>query len=144
LSSIENVWLRRLALCQCGWITFPSRWQLNDKVISSMECHVFLIPVNAITVTATFDLWMSWRGFDTFVLAVNYINKKWEPCHVTVGIFKVHETLGVAMVVQFDDLLAWYNLLDKIIAYVKDKGANLNTFVMALTNILSCVPFLLP
>lgn len=58
--------------------------------------------------------------------------------------FEVHETLGVAMVVQFEDLLAWYNLLDKVIAYVKNKGANLNTFVMALTNILSCIPFLLP
>jgi hypothetical protein len=37
---------------------------------------------------------------------VNYINKKWEPCHVTMGIFEVHEALGVAMAVQFKDLLA--------------------------------------
>jgi hypothetical protein len=61
-----------------------------------------------------------------------------------MGIFEVHEALGVAMAVQFKDLLAWYNLLDKVITYVKDKGSNLNTFVMALTNILSCALFLLP
>jgi hypothetical protein len=70
-----------------------------------MECHVVLVFANAITVTTTFDLWMSRRGFDTFVLVVNFINKKSEPCHVNVGIFEVHETLKVAMVVQFENLL---------------------------------------
>jgi hypothetical protein len=75
---------------------------------------------------------------------MNYINKKWEPCHVIVGIFEVHETLKVAMAIQFKDLLAWYNLLDTIIAYVKDEGVNLNTFTMTLISIVSCILFLLP
>jgi hypothetical protein len=69
-----------------------------------MECHVLFVLFNAIIVIATFDLWMSQRSFDMFALIVNYINKMWEPCHVTVGIFEVHETLGVAMAVQFKDL----------------------------------------
>jgi hypothetical protein len=56
-------------------------------VSKTMEHHVLLTFINATTVTATFDLWMSQRGFDTFALVVNYINKKWEPCHVTMGIF---------------------------------------------------------
>jgi hypothetical protein len=45
---------------------------------------------------------MSRKGFDTFALIMNYINKKWEPCHVIVGIFEIHETLRVAMVVQIE------------------------------------------
>jgi len=48
------------------------------------------------------------------------------------------------MVVHFKDFLAQYNLLNKIIAYVKDKGINLNTFIVALINVVSCVFFLLP
>ncbi len=37
-------------------------------------------------------------------------------------------------------LLAWHELLNKVITYVKDEGANLSTLTMALTNIVSCVP----
>jgi hypothetical protein len=40
------------------------------------------------------------------------------------------------MALQLKDLLVWYNLLDKIIAYVKDEGAIVNTFTIALTNIM--------
>jgi hypothetical protein len=48
------------------------------------------------------------------------------------------------MVVQLKDLFIWYELLDKVIAYVKDEGANLNTFTTTLTSIISCVPLQLP
>jgi hypothetical protein len=44
------------------------------------------------------------------------------------------------MVVKLRDLFAWYELLDKVIAYVKDEGANLNTLIIRLTSIISCVP----
>jgi hypothetical protein len=107
-------------------------------VSKTMERHVLPTLVNSITIIAIFYLWMSRRGFDTFVLVMNYINKKWEPCYVVVGIFEVHETLKAAMAIQFKDLLVRYNLLDKIIAYVKDEGVNLNTFTMTLINIVSC------
>jgi hypothetical protein len=32
------------------------------------------------------------------------------------------------------DLLTWYDLLDKIIAYVKDESAKMNTLTMTLTS----------
>jgi hypothetical protein len=60
-----------------------------------MKHHVLPTLVDAITITTTFDMWMSLGGFDTFSIVVYYINKKWELCHVTVGIFEVHETLGL-------------------------------------------------
>jgi hypothetical protein len=46
------------------------------------------------------------------------------------------------MVIQSNDLFAHYDLLDKVIAYVKDEGANLNTFTITLSSIISCVPLL--
>jgi len=35
-------------------------------------------------------------------------------------------------------LLAKFNLTNKVIAYVKDEGINLNSFIIALTSIMSC------
>jgi hypothetical protein len=35
-------------------------------------------------------------------------------------------------------LLATYQLKNKVITYVKDKGINLNMFASALTSVLSC------
>jgi hypothetical protein len=69
-------------------------------VNKTMECHILLQLAEA----TTFDLWMSQIGFDTFVLVVNYINKKWKPCHIIVGFFEVHETMGVAMVMQLKEV----------------------------------------
>jgi hypothetical protein len=66
----------------------------------------FLAFVDAIIVITIFNLWMSQGGFDMFALVVNYINKKWEPCHVTTTNLEVHETSGVAMAIQLKDLLA--------------------------------------
>jgi hypothetical protein len=71
-------------------------------VSKTMERHVLPTLADATTIIATFDLWMSRKGFDTFALVMNYINKKWEPCHVIVGIFEVHETLRVAIAVQIE------------------------------------------
>jgi hypothetical protein len=48
------------------------------------------------------------------------------------------------MVVQLKDLFAPYNLLEKLIAFVKDDNTNLNTFTMAFTSIISYVLILLP
>ncbi len=52
----------------------------------------------------------------------------------------MHETSSATMPIQLKDLLAQYELLDKVITYVKDEGANLNTLATTLTNIVSYVP----
>jgi len=145
LNSIENIWLKRLIFHQCNWVVFFSKQQLTTEVSpmmvsKTMERYVFPTLVETTTMTITFDLWMSWKGFDTFAIVVNYIKKQWETCHITIRIFEVHEISNVTMVIQLRDSLAWYELLDKVIAYFKDEGANFNTFTTTLTNIVSCVP----
>jgi hypothetical protein len=74
-------------------------------------------------------------GFDTFVMVVNPINTSWEPTHVIIGIFEIHNTTSVAMANQVKVCLDSFNLLDKIIAYVKDLSIQfmyLLTFVFFL------------
>jgi len=77
--------------------------------------------------TTSFDLWMSKFGHNTFILVINFINSEWVPCHVTMGLLGTTNMARIAMVMQVKDLLSFYNLLDKIIAYVKDEGGNLST-----------------
>jgi hypothetical protein len=62
------------------------------------------------------------------------------PCHVAMGLFEATNTFWVAMVMQVKDLLSLYNLLDKLITYVKDEGGNLSIHAQALTLIVSCGP----
>jgi hypothetical protein len=65
---------------------------------------------------------------DMFVLVINFINSLWVPCYVIVGLFKTTNMFGIVMVAQVKDLMPSYNLLDKLIVYVNDKGGNMSTF----------------
>jgi hypothetical protein len=75
-------------------------------VSKTIECHVLLALIETTTSVVTFDLWMFQISFDTFALVVNYINKKWQPCHIIVGLFEVHETTRAIMAIQLKALLA--------------------------------------
>lgn len=61
-----------------------------------MECHV----LKATIVIVTCHWQMSRKGFDTFDLVVNYIDEKWEMCHIIINIFQVHETSKHNKVIQ--------------------------------------------
>ncbi len=65
-----------------------------------MELYVLHTLIETTTIIATFDLCTCLeKALIFFALVVNYINKKWEMCHIIVEIFKVHETSRVTMVV---------------------------------------------
>jgi hypothetical protein len=49
---------------------------------------------------------MSRGGVNTFVLIAQFLNDKWEPCHVTLGFFELVDTSRHAMVLQMNDFLA--------------------------------------
>jgi hypothetical protein len=44
----------------------------------------------------------------------------------------------VVMATQVKDLLSLYNLLNKLITYVKDESGNLSTLAQAFTSVFSC------
>jgi hypothetical protein len=75
---------------------------------------------------------------DILIFMINFVNSLWAPCHVIVGFFEATNTSRVAMGAQVKDLLSSYNLLDKLITYVKDEGGNLSTLTQAFILIVSC------
>ncbi len=68
---------------------------------------------------------------DTFALVINCLNDSWSPMHVIIGLFEVHETIGLFMVGQLHTLLEKFDLMHNVIAFVKDEGNNLMSMVIA-------------
>jgi hypothetical protein len=116
---------------------------IPSLVAKTMEQYVMTTLDSCVTTTTSFDLWMSRFGHDTLALVINFIHSQWVPYHVTMGLFETTNMSGVAMIVQVKELLSSYNLLYKLIAYVKDEGGNLSTLAQALTFMVSCGPFAL-
>jgi hypothetical protein len=63
---------------------------------------------------------MSKGGMDTFALVINYLNDFWTPMHATIGLFKVHEIRWLSMVGQLHTSSEKYDLMNCVIAFVKD------------------------
>ncbi len=124
--------------------TLQSSDNCHGQQDRGMSCYSWLCKSHHNYYNIRSAKWMSWGKFDTFTLVVNYINKSGVPCHIIAGIFEVQKTIKTNMVLQFKDLLFHFNLCDKVIAYVKDKGTNLNILTNSLTIIVSCVPLMLP
>ncbi len=126
-------------LWQCGKVVFPSKHQLVNELLlafvtKTVENFVNPILINCITYTAAFDLWMSWSSNDIFALVISFINSLWQPCHVTI----IESIMGITMAKQMKDLFGSFGLLNKVIAFVKDKGTNLKIMTTTLKSIVSC------
>jgi hypothetical protein len=78
---------------------------------------------------------MSKGAHDVFVLVIIFLGSNWKPKYVTLGLFEVAEIIEQVLAKNLIELLDAYGLKNKIIAYVKDEGSNLNT----LTNTLKFV-----
>jgi hypothetical protein len=102
LSYVENPWLRHMVLRQCLHVVFPSQHQLVTNVLPNIvektrEKCVLPSLASYITCTSSFDLWMSRGGHDIFTMVVSFINKFWEPTHVIMKFFEVHNTTCAIM-----------------------------------------------
>jgi hypothetical protein len=107
-------------------------------VAKNKEKNVILAFQSCVTCTCSIDFWMSHVGHDTFAMVVNFINSSWQPIHVTIGIFEDSNIESATMINKVKNLLDSFGLLDKVIAYVKNKGSNLNTLTFALNFVVSC------
>jgi hypothetical protein len=116
---------------------------LSNNVTKIKEKCVFITIVSCITCIVYFGFWMLGVGYDMLVLVVNFINNSWEPTHLIVGVFQVQNIIVVAMTNQVIFLFNSFDLLNKIIVYVKSKGLNLNTLIKGLKFIVYvyCSPF---
>jgi hypothetical protein len=69
---------------------------------------------------------------------ISFLNEKWQPQHITIGLFEANETTRQAMARNLIKLLNQYDLRKKIVAYVKDEGTNLNAMTRALKFVVNC------
>jgi hypothetical protein len=92
--------------------------------------------IDCMFTTSSFDLWMSKGVHDIFALIIKKLGFDWQPKQVTIGFFEAIETIEQTLVLtkSFNQ----YGLRNKIIAYVKDKGSNLNTMTITLKSIVKC------
>lgn len=97
-----------------------------------MDLHV-LPNLEIVTIVfASFDLWMSKSGVNTFVLVINYSDESSTPRHATMKLFEVHEITINTMVLQFQTLLKKFELIHHVITFVKDEGNNIGVMVTTL------------
>lgn len=147
LPTVEKSWLWRLVMCHDPCINFPSRKALVQEHILAMLEHtmdMYVRPTIASCATAiiTFDHWMSRCGYNTLLHGCEIY---WwvfflTPRHVTIGLFEVADTTSAALAKSVKPLLKSFGLINKILAYVKDEGANLNTLAITLRSVVSCKP----
>jgi hypothetical protein len=65
-----------------------------------------------LSITCTFDLWMLKGAMhDMFIVVINFISNNWEVKHVTIGLFEVNETNGMAMAPNLNNFLISYSLI---------------------------------
>lgn len=80
-------------------------------------------------------------GMTHYCMLVKFIDDLfWMPRHVIIGLFEAADTTGVTLAESVKGLLKSFGLTNKILAYVKDEGANLNTLVVTLCFVVSCKP----
>lgn len=84
-----------------GWLHFSQTTQpkmIPGMLAKTMQCIVLPILSPCAVDTIIFNLWMSHIWLRTFTMVVNFVDDEWQPRHVTVGLFEVLDTLGVALV----------------------------------------------
>jgi hypothetical protein len=117
---------------------------LPELVEKIKETYVLFLLNDYSCVTTSFDLWMSKGAHVTLghpQIKTSYmlhLGSNWTPKHVILYLFKVAKTTGQVLAKNLIDLLDAYGLRNKIIAYVKDEGSNLNTLTSALNFVVKC------
>jgi len=105
--------------------------------------QIYVLPklTNCICAIASFDLWMSKGVHDIFALVINFLGSNWQPKQITIGLFETTKITRQTLINNLTKLFDQYGLRNKIIAYVKDDGSNLNTMTIALKSFENCEVF---
>jgi len=52
---------------------------------------------SCLSIAYTFDLWMSKGTHDVFAIVVHFVSNDWDAKHVTIGLFKMINTIGATL-----------------------------------------------
>ncbi len=111
---------------------------LLELVEKTKETYVLSLLNDCNYATTRFVLWMSKGARDVFVLVIIFLGSNWKPKHVTLGLFEAIKTTGQTFAKNLIEFLDEYGFGNKIIAYLKDEGSNLNTLANALKFVVKC------
>ncbi len=71
-------------------------------------------------------------------MVINFLDENWQPKKVIIGLFEITKTTGQTLVINLNEHLDSYGLKKKIIAYLKDEGAILNSMTITFKSIVNC------
>ncbi len=89
----EIVWFKRLILHMFPKVVFPSTKQFFQEILPILVekiKQVYVLPnlTNYISLTTSFDLWMSKGAHDIFVFVINFLGSNWQPKQISIGLFE--------------------------------------------------------
>ncbi len=119
----------------CSIVVLPSKKKFTRDFawVGGENQKLYVLPCLAKCFFATsFDLWMSKGAYDIFALVIHFLGTKWQPKHITIGLFEAMDISCQTLAKDLIELLWICNLREKIIAYVKDEGFNLNNMTIIL------------
>jgi len=117
---------------------------LHVMVTKSMDIHVLPKLASVANFYASFDLWMSRGGINTFALIMNYLFENSESMNVNVGMFEVNETTNSCTTSQLQSLFEKFGLIHQVLAFVKYEGSNLASTTTTRHSIIDCELLNLP
>jgi hypothetical protein len=103
MRNMESIWLQWMAYMLCPWVVFPSKKTFVDKILpnlvkKTLNTYVVFALANYLSITCTFDLWMSKGAHDFSTCVVNFISSDLEANHMMIGLFEMIDTSNAAMV----------------------------------------------
>lgn len=124
-------------------ITFPSAWQLTNKILPQMVKGVVdgvVKPLldSADFVSFSFDLWMSAGNQDIVSLVAHVLSDDWQLKTVFLALSDVKETKGAVLSKSVYAKLTEYKLTKKAVSCVVDGGANVKKSVTDLSAFVRC------
>jgi hypothetical protein len=92
----ESVWFKHLILHLSPRVVFPDTKQFFQEIFPILvekikQVYVLLKLTDCISVTVSFDLWMSRGAHDIFALIIIFLGSDWQPKQISIGLFEATE-----------------------------------------------------
>ncbi len=79
---VQSIWLHQPTYKLCMKVVFPSNKLFVEKVLLTIRGKKLATYVQPTLATCIFDLWMSTKAHEMFIVIVNFLWSNWEPKHV--------------------------------------------------------------
>lgn len=130
LSIVENKWFRRLCSNLDPKVKHMTRKELTVNRIPSMSRSIkeeFLFPSLSASVGGSlqFDLWMTTKTQEIFSMVFSIMDDNFGMRFINLGMVAAPMTDGASLASTIKSKIEEFALEDKLVALIKDQGANL-------------------